>query len=200
MNRFSGKTTLLFTVFMWIGLAFSINSCRNSDVEEIKDESEDYYEFQGFDLSEYEIPATIMLPDETANIGASTKPEVEHKESDFYWDISVGPSFHLHIEDYGDNAMLVEKQKQKLSNFSFYDIHYLVEEEDLIVYEQKLKVRGKANAPHGVGIEHVSYHVYGIRNINGINFEIRSKDEGVEKPIIELMAKSIRSFKPKSSN
>lgn len=187
-------------IFLWIGISTLLLSCTTKNEVETKDELEDYYEFQGFDLSDYELSATIMLPDETADIGASTRPEVVHKESDFFWDIFVGPSFQLHIEDYGDNVLLIEKQKSKLANYSFYDIKYLLDEKDLIVYEQKLKVRGNVNAPNTVGVEHVSYHVYGIRNINGVNYELRSSDEGVEKSIIDLMAKSIRSFKQKTNS
>lgn len=171
-----------------------------SETINIPPELEDYYEFQGFDLSEYGIPATIMLPDETANIGASTTPEVQHLESDFYWNILVGQNFHLYIEDYGDNTNLVSDHKQKLENTQFYEVKYLLDEPDLIIYEITLKVRGHANASKSVGVEHVSYHVYGERVVNGIHYELRSRDEGFDRLIIELMAKSIRSFKEKSNS
>lgn len=178
-------------------MMFSLQSCRSNKSADDADTLEDYYEFKPFDLTEYELPATIMLPDETANIGASTNPEVLHKETDFFWDISVGQNFQIHIEDYGDNKDIVARQKQKLADYAFYDINYWLEEDDLIIYEQKLKVRGNAKAPNTVGVEHVSYHVYGCKEINGVFYELRSRDEGVEKPIVELMAKSIRSFQHK---
>lgn len=188
-----------FTIgkFYFILFLLVVASC-NTKTEptiNIPDDLEEYYEFQGFDLGEYGIPATIMLPDETANIGASTKPEVEHLESDFYWNIYVGQNFHLYIEDYGDNADLVQAQKKKLENTQFYDVNYIVDEPDLIVYEVTLKVRGHEKASESVGVKHVSYHVYGEHVINGVHYELRSRDEGFERPIINLMAKSIRSFK-----
>ena len=181
-------------------MGFAVQSCSSKKEDIQADLLEDYYEFKSFDLSEYELPASIMLPDETASIGASTKPEVLHKISDFYWDISVGQNFQIHIEDYGDNKNLLEVQKTKLADYSFYDITYWVDEPALIIYQQKLKVRGNANAPNTVGVEHISYHVYGVKEINGVYYELRSRDEGVDKPIVELMAKSIRSFQSKANS
>jgi len=186
----------LAIILVTIAVSFS---CKDNSKQFLADSNdlEDFYEFQEFDLSPYGIKASIMLPDETANIGASTKPEVHHLESDFYWNIQVGQNFHLYIEDYGDNTDLVKAQKQKLSNTQFYDVKYLVDESDLIIYEVTLKVRGSDQAPKTVGIKHVSYHVYGEKIINGIHYELRSRDEGFEKPIIDLMAKSIISLKEK---
>lgn len=200
IKRYQKAGRLVPFLFLLI-LIFSCNKGKSDNII-VPSELEDYYEFQGFDLSEYGIPATIMLPDETANIGASTTPEVQHLESDFYWNILVGQNFHLYIEDYGDNTNLVTEHKRKLENTQFYEVKYLLEEPDLIIYEITLKVRGHANASKSVGVDHVSYHVYGERVVNGIHYELRSRDEGFARNIIELMAKSIRSFqdKDKSSN
>lgn len=162
-----------------------------------QDALEEYYEFQGFDLSAYDIPGTIMLPDETANIGASTKPEVIHTEDNFYWDINVGPNFQMHIEDFGDNKDLVSAHKKSLKQKDMFEITYLIDEDDLVLYERKLIVKGDKKAPKSVGVEHRSYHVYGQKTINGINYELRSREEGYEKVIIELMAKSVRSLDKK---
>jgi hypothetical protein len=189
-------TNGVLAVFLFF-LMFSCSQLSDSNKIKVPDELEDYYEFQGFDLSHYGIPATIMLPDETANIGASTTPEVLHLESDFYWNIHVGQNFHLYIEDYGDNTNLVKDQKEKLANTQFYDVEYLVNEKDIIVYKVTLKVRGHANASKSVGVKHESYHVYSEKVINGIHYELRSRDEGFDKDIIDLMAKSIQSFKEK---
>ena len=73
---------------------------------------DDYYEFQDFSLDEHEIPAMISLPDETANIGASTKPEIVHIQSDIKWEVKVGPNFQLMIEDYADFTDLIEVKKK----------------------------------------------------------------------------------------
>lgn len=182
-------------------LGMLISSCGNPPEKEGLDEEvinldEDYYEFKGISLKEYGIPALMMLPDETANIGASTKPEVIHKEGDFIWDINVGPNFNVHIEDYGDYTDMVEYKKKELKDQNMFKITYLIDEKDLILYERKLVVKGSKKASPTVGVEHKSYHVYGQKIINNITYELRSRDEGYEKMIIELMAKSIKSFKP----
>lgn len=182
-----------------LGMLFT--SCDNNSTEgnksdEVINLDDDYYEFNAISLAPDNIPAMIMLPDETANIGASTKPEVIHTEGDFIWDINVGPNFDLHIEDYGDLTDLVEYKKKELKDQSMFKINYLVDEKDMILYERTLVVKGSKKASPTVGVEHKSYHVYGQKVIKGITYELRSRDEGYEKMIIELMAKSIKSFKP----
>lgn len=156
---------------------------------------EEYYEFQGLHLKSYGLPAMILLPDETANIGASTKPEVVHNDGDFIWNIYVGPNFELHIEDYGDYTDLVDYKRKELKEQDVFDISYVTNEKDLIVYESSLIVRGTQEASPIVGVKHRSFHVYAQRTINGITYELRSRDEGYERKIIDLMVKSIRSFK-----
>lgn len=187
-------------IFSFALVAIFLSSCSGSEENKKDDDTvqldEDYYEFKGISLSKNEIEAMIMLPDETANIGASTKPEVIHTEGDFKWDIHVGPNFHLHIEDYGDYTDLVETKKKELKESDIFSTKYLIDDKDLIVYEQTLMVKGSKKAAPTVGVEHRSFHVYGQKQINGITYELRSRDEGYEKVIIELMAKSIKSFKP----
>jgi hypothetical protein len=190
----------ILAVSLFILSGIMISSCSGSGEEkgttaEEVNLDDDYYEFKGLSLKEYDIPAMIMLPDETANIGASTKPEVIHNDGDFIWDINVGPNFELHIEDYGDYTDMVEYKKKELKEQEIFKINYLVDEKDLIVYERTLIVKGSKKASPTVGVKHKSYHVYGQKIINGITYELRSRDEGYEKMIVELMAKSIKSFK-----
>jgi len=196
---FSLKTRLYYSLIFSVLFLYSCSTDPKDLLENQNDLSEEYYEFQGFDLSEYEIPATIMFPDETANIGASTKPEVLHTEDNFYWDIIVGPNFQMHIEDYGDNTNLVAEHKKSLKERDMFAINYLINEKDLVMYERKLIVKGQKKAPKTVGIEHKSFHVYGQKTVDGITYELRSRDEGYEKVIIELMTKSIRSFEKKNT-
>lgn len=180
-----------------IMVAVSTTSCNNGGEDEIVDEivvDEDYYEFQLFNLTKDEIPATIYLPDETANIGASTKPEVIHIPSDIKWEINVGPNFQMVIEDYADFTDLVEVKKKELAEQNFFKINYLIDEPELIVYERTLLVSGSEKAASTVGVEHKSYHVYAQKVVGDITYELQSRPEGFEKSIIELMAKSFKSF------
>lgn len=173
----------------------------NNDIQSTEEIvlDDDYYEFQGFNLKKYDIPVMIMLPDETANIGASTKPEVIHAEDDFKWEIIVGSNFHLLIDDWGDYTDMVKSRKKELKELDFYKIRYLIDEKDFILYEQELIPKGSKKAAKTVGTLHKSYHVYAQKVIDGVTYVFRSRDEGFEKLIIELMAKSIKSVKPLKS-
>ena len=156
---------------------------------------EDYYEFQTFDMTPYDLPAFISLPDETANIGAS-KPEVKHTEDDIYWTINVGPNFQMIITDCGDIKDLMKTEKDLLSQIQNFKLDYIVDDPDLILYKRTLIVEGSEKASPTVGVEHVSYHVFGTKKIGGFNYTFKSRPEGYEKGLIELMAKSIKSIKP----
>ena len=91
---------------------------------------------------------------------------------------------------------MVETRKKELKDLDFYKIKYIIDEKDFILYEQELMPKGSAKASNTVGVPHKSYHVYGEKVIDGITYVFRSLDEGSEKIIIELMAKSIKSVKP----
>lgn len=186
---------VFYTGLLILGAFFLFNCGGNESSEEVI-EDEELYEFKGFSLKEYDIPATIMLPDETANIGASTTPEIIHAEDDFKWELIVGPNFHMIIDDWGDDREMVSAEKKRLEGLNFYKIKYIENKPDFIFYERILKVEGEKSAPKSVGLEHKSYHVYGQKVIDGITYVFRSRDEGFEKMIIDLMAKSIKSVKP----
>ena len=195
------KIRLLFIPLATVISLLLFSSCGDNVKNDMQDNSgivlnDDYYEFQGFSLKKYDIPAFIMLPDETANIGASTKPEITHAEDDFKWELEVGSNFHMLIDDWGDYTDMVETRKKELKDLDFYKIKYIIDEKDFILYEQELMPKGSAKASNTVGVPHKSYHVYGEKVIDGITYVFRSRDEGSEKIIIELMAKSIKSVKP----
>ena len=195
------KIRLLFIPLATVISLLLFSSCGDNVKNDMQDNSgillnDDYYEFQGFSLKKYDIPAFIMLPDETANIGASTKPEITHAEDDFKWELEVGSNFHMLIDDWGDYTDMVETRKKELKDLDFYKIKYIIDEKDFILYEQELMPKGSAKASNTVGVPHKSYHVYGEKVIDGITYVFRSLDEGSEKIIIELMAKSIKSVKP----
>jgi hypothetical protein len=190
--------TLMFLFLVAIG--FAVSSC--SPEEPKKDDSginvdEDYYEFQMIDMAKYGIDAYIQLPDETANIGASTKPEILHPE-DHIWQIDIGQNFTLHIEDMANIKDNVKEEKKELKRKDFFKVKYLIDEPDMILYQRELVVKGSDRAASSVGVEHKSYHVFGQTTVNGITYVLESREEGYEKIIIEMMAKSIKSFKPKS--
>jgi hypothetical protein len=195
----------LFLFFFHLVFSLTLVSCSENEkiVEEPKEAEtvldDDYYDFQGFNMSPYDIPVMIMLPDETANIGASTKPEVVHTVDDFKWELLVGSNFEMLIDDWGDYTDMVVTRKKELASLDFYKINYLIDQKNFIMYEQELIPKG-VKASNSVGVPHKSYHVYAEKVIDGVTYVFRSKDEGAEKLIIELMAKSIKSVKPLKEN
>jgi hypothetical protein len=168
-----------------------ISSCgsKQGKVIEVKSKTFDYYQYFSFDLSKYDIPATIMLPDETVGIGTSFIPEVIHNEADFLWEVNIGPSFVFFIEDYGDLNNLVSQQKSKLmdSKNSIYTINFLVNEPELIIYERKIREEGNTTPS--------SFHAYAQKKINGVYYEFKSSEAGYTKKVIDCFEKSFRSIK-----
>jgi hypothetical protein len=184
-------------IFFLFIIILMVNSCADTEEKPTTqvDDLEDYYEFKKFYLKNFDLNASIMLPDETANIGASMLPEVKHEYDGFKWEIQVGPNFNLIIEDWGDNRSMISVEKKRLKDLPMFKITYLIDEPDLIVYERKLIVDGSSKAPKSVGLEHLSYHVFGQKIINNYTYVFKSTDEGAEKKIIDLMAKSVKSVR-----
>lgn len=184
-----------FRIFALLSLVFInlVSSC--TEAESTKNTSSvDLYEFQGFNMASYDIPIMIMLPDETASIGAATDPEVIHTEGDFKWEIMVGPNFTLVINDWGNRLTKVNDEKERLKSLSFYQIDYIKDEPTMIVYKKTLQAKTEKGKGSKVGTQHVSYHVYAQKQIAGINYVFESRAEGHDKQIIDLMTKAIASI------
>jgi len=185
---------------IWILLSVLTFSCGGESVanpEELEMDINniDYTEFEGKSLKEHGIPALIMLPDQTSNIGAAVEPEIIHTEGDFKWDVVVGPNFTMRIEDYGNEKQMVQNEKDRLARIKFYTVEYLIDQPELIMYKRTLNYSEKSSKnAESVGAEHITYHCYGEKEINGITYILRSRDEGFHKPIIETMVKTIKSL------
>ena len=174
-----------------------LNSCNNDQSTQMLENQkmiDDYYQFQELSLENHDIPAYISLPDETANIGASTKPIINHIKDDIKWSIKIGENFELLIEDYGYIDDLVEVKKKELSEQTFFQVNYLIDEPNLILYERTLLVKGIDKASPNVGVEHKSFHIYASKVINEITYEFKSREDGNEKIIVELIAKAVKSI------
>lgn len=182
------------TIFGLSSVCLLFSACGDNDKEKNQPEIvEDFFEFQKFELKDFGLNASIMLPDETANIGASIRPEVKHAEDGFKWEIEVGPNFHMIIDDFGEEKNKVADKKRKLKELDIFETKFLVDEKDFIIYESTLKVDGEKASPITDPKPHVSYHVYGQKVIDGYTYVFRSREEGYQKNIIDLMAKSIKS-------
>jgi len=193
---------LKFIVYTLLIGFLTITACTNSsDNQADKGIDEALLDFNKFSLKPFDIPATILLPDETSNIGASTKVEVAHTEGDFLWDLKVGPNFELVINDWGTDKEILNAEVKKLKSLDFYHVKFLKKTPNTLIYERTLNVEGKKNAPKNVGVEHKSYHLFMTKTINNIIYTFETNDAGSRKDIVELQEKCINSIQEsKSSN
>lgn len=181
------------SVFL-IVLVFVTSSCSSENDKGTKGDPKDtdtYFQFKRVDLSPFGLSATIMIPDETAKIGASYKVTVENID-DFKWRISAGPHFELFIEDWGENQEKLERFRKNLKEDEIFLRTILSDEKNCVFYKQELK-KNIQNESH----KHESFHVFGFIKLGNIYYEIRNKSEGDSKKTAQLMMKSIHSFKQK---
>ena len=181
-----------------ISLAFLILSSCSGKAEEkrkeeqLNQESDKYYQFSELNLSEFDFMASIKVPDETAGIGASFKPVITHDE-DFKWTISAGPNFMLYIEDYGDYSLLMNDFKKKMYSSDLFDIKIISEKNGVILYSRQIK-KTTTDAKNEES-KHITFHLYAIKKLGNVYYEIKNKDEGDSKKVSELMEKSVASLK-----
>ena len=189
VNVFGKKGLLIFYLF--------IHACSSEEATTLKErkinqESDKYYQFTKLILSNFDFNAAIFIPDETAGIGASFKPIISHEE-DFKWTISAGPNFTLFIEDYGENSSLIDEFEAKISKSDFFDISIISKKNGIVLYQRSIKKNTLSDASSKEN--HISFHLYAIKNINGIYYELKNKEEGDTRKVIELMEKSVESLK-----
>ena len=160
--------------------------------EQLNQESDKYYQFSELNLSGFDFTATIKVPDETAGIGASFKPIITHDE-DFKWIISAGPNFILYIEDYGDYSLLMEDFKKKMYSSDLFDIKIISEKNGVILYSRQIKKNTSKQSNEKS--KHITFHLYAIKKLGNVYYEIKNKDEGDSRKVGELMEKSVASLK-----
>ena len=164
-------------------LLFLLFACEtNNQKTNNESEEQDYYQFQQIDLSRNDLDATIMIPDATAGIGASFKPQVNHIPADYKWEISIGRNFNIQMEDFGDNAYRYPEVRKKILENKAFKVSIVQEENDQVLFKRILDN---------------SYHVYAVKKVDGIYYELKSREEGDSKKIAEFIYRSVKSFKKK---
>ena len=186
------KMVSLTRYFMKLKISFLLAlhlvfSCDDGGVEGAEEKEQiDYYQFREINLDSVGIPASIMIPNETAGIGASFAPKILHDEGGFKWHINVGRHFNVLIEDYGDYQYLMPEFLRRINTKDIFNIEIIEESSDYILYKRELKA---------VPNKQTTYHIYGVKYLNGVYYEFTNQEEGDSKKVIDFIVKSFLSFK-----
>lgn len=159
-----------------------------------EDEDDGLDEFDYHNLNEYGIGASIFLPGPASNVGATT-PFVDYQKGGYKWDIFIGDRFQIRIEDWGKNDPIALHKEDLSYQEHIYDINMIIDEPDLIFYEARLKPKSYSDNNSEVGTEHINYHCFASREINGFSYLFRTEDIGTTKEIAEYVLKSVNSVK-----
>ena len=105
------KNKITFLLVLCLNL-----SCADDRIESSEEQVKiDYYQFREINLDSVGIKASIMIPNETAGIGASFAPKILHDDGGFKWHINVGRHFNVLIEDYGDYQYLMPEFLRRIN-------------------------------------------------------------------------------------
>ena len=146
----------------------------------------DYYQFDEHQLNIHGIDASIMIPNETAGIGASFESEIIHNDGDFKWQITAGRNFNIFIEDYGDYQYRMPEFIRKLEAQDIFKTQIIDQKEDYVIFKRELNLSSAMIS---------TYHLYGVKYINGVYYEIRNDEKGDSEKVIDFILKSFLSFK-----
>jgi len=181
-----------------IALALMFNSCGGGEAKEGNggdstevDNSNGEVDLTGMmehDLTSAGLKATLMVPEETGPSGAPF-PVVDSVIIDgISWQVSVGGKYNIIVEE-GDPAQkgkYVANEKKRLTETGIWDLKYIVDKPDLIMYEANLK-GGAGSKPF--------YHVFGVAKIEGKDFTIKSNEAGeFNKGQAEKMMRTIQAL------
>lgn len=117
-------------------LAGLVWSCGNESSQKTVNQQEtvktlDLSLYAPLDLTAYQIPTSLYLPNDEQLVGGAVEPQVIHQEDDFSWTIKASRAFELYIEDFGEKDAL-ELYKENLDRYD--DIHnYQIIEDRVII-------------------------------------------------------------------
>lgn len=185
---------LIFNIKLFLLFSLILSSCTSEKNESTEGknikynyENEELYHFEIFKLSPFGIPATIYLPDETANIGVMSTPEVRHEIDGFEWEIECSKNFIMKIEDWGDmdgmNVTLRKLEEKK----KIYDIKIISQASDFLHYSAVLKGQ--------LSNENEMHHLFSTIIIDDIHYLFGTTSEGISEKHVEFFKTSLNSIK-----
>lgn len=148
----------------------------------------DFSEMEEIKLSQYEMNASIRVPQIVGPNGDVFPVVVKHDDGDYFWYVEIGENgdrFKLIFEIADGLADDLVAEKKKMFQ-KFWKIEYLVDEKDIIMY--RMYMEGDA-VPE-------QFHVFAQVTIDGTRYRVYSDESHqYRKKQAEDMYKSIRSIK-----
>ncbi len=141
------------------------------------------------DLSEHELPVYIYTEKIKDENGVPINMDITHEEGDLDWDIRLGKTFNIIIEDWGDEKKdPVGEIKYMKDLEQFYDYKFIQESEDHVVYSKAIP---------GDSLN-TTYHFYLQKELRD-NYFYTVKNNAMEKYTLDqvnIMLEAARSIKP----
>lgn len=187
------RLTLIFTV-----AALTLFSCGGSDESSESsgsggdnDSAPDFSGMYNVSLDTFGISLNLMVPEIEGPMNMLLPHNLEEVEEGFLWKVSIGEEgdkFSLFIEDITgyEEEHTVQSKKDNMAMYDFMEVNYLVDEDDLIMFEKMFP--GDPDIP-------AQYHVFGVIVNDMGTFKVYS-DETVmfNQSKAEKMVLSIRSM------
>lgn len=154
-------------VLLGLSLCVSLAAC-NGGASDGVDADQPYFDMEKLpedlrgmvemDLSEHGLPLVILVPDSSVGVPRVTVQPYGETE------IKVGRGYWITIAEGGD----MELQRQDVDEDLLYKSNYLEDESCCILYRSVLPDDEL----------HEEHHFYVVKNIDGVDYEIRDKPDG----------------------
>lgn len=182
------KTLRPFAIIIFSTFLFACNSAPTENTtEEVSTEANSTAEesdlsgMEEVDLSEYELSATIFVPDESKG-----KREIGFTEAGNI-QIIVGKRFGIELVPYG---LTVAEKKEELTGDLVYNVEFIEDTEKAIIYSKTIKDSDIEAENHFFYSFESEGELIEIKNVEGMSFSLS---------MIEKMMASAKSIKAKAN-
>lgn len=201
-------------IYFTIALASLFASCESDNseqpkekektevTEENKEPAVDLSELREFAMADYDLEATIFIPENHFMISDEEEgleePVVTHSDGEAKWDLTMrsNKNWSITIEDWDDEEKTVALEKEIHKETSeVYDYKYIEEGSDYLLYQRALK-SGSTTMDEKTASKLPNYHFVVVKNINGTYITIKSNDLGeFRKVSAQKMLNAARAIK-----
>lgn len=145
------------------------------------------------DLSEHELPFFIYTEKIKDENGVPLNLEVFHEEAGLDWQIVLGESFDIFVEDWGEEKLNPIQEIERMEELEqHFDFNYLEKTEDYVLYSKAI--------PNDSA--HVDYHFFHTVEF-GENYYYSIKSNPMTQftlDQVKMMLEASKSLKPATKN